>query len=165
MCVCSEVSPPSLHANEEMLEDDSDDEEEMDIGAGLLIPPANVDSAVAQAPPMAPPSVRSDSVSPYADDDFAMFVAQEANEVLPVLDQDSLSSSPTPTPTPSSNDMLTGDNEGHAKSHMQHFGATAFCPPIPLQLSEDAPIAVRMGICCHTLPTLLAFAMLILYLT
>ena len=142
---CSEPSPPSLHANEEMLVDDSD-EEDMDIAVAptsLAVPPAEGDTAVSQAPPTASATARSDSASPYVDDDFAMFVAQEANEVLPVLEQDSLSSSsPTPTPTPSTNDLLTVEGEGVAR--IQHFGITATCPSIPLSLAEDAPLAVSV---------------------
>lgn len=143
MFVCSEGNPPSLHANE-MLVDESEDEEDMDIGGAQLAPPAVGDTAMSQAPPIAPPSIRSDSASPYVDDDgFAMFVAQEANEVLPVLEHDSMSSSsPTPTPTPSTNDLLPGDGESMTRSHVHHFGVTASCPTIPLQLSEEAPSAV-----------------------
>lgn len=142
MYVCSEGNPPSLHANEMLVDESEEDEEDMDVGAALA-PPVEGDTAVSQAPPIAPSSFRSDSASPYVDDDFAMFVAQEANEVVPVLEHDSMSSSsPTPTPTPSANDLLPADGEGVAKSHIHHFGVTASCPAIPLQLSEDAPAAV-----------------------
>ena len=146
------VSPPSLHANEEMLEDDS--EEEMDIGTNSLpLPPqSGLDLTLPQAPSVVPPSACSrDSASPYIDDDFAMFVAQEAHEMMePVLDAEtpSLSPSPTPTPTLSSNDQLLptlyegSDGVRGGSSHIQHFGVTASCPSIPLQLSKEAPNAV-----------------------
>jgi len=130
----------------------------MDVAAAassLAVPPAEGDTAVSQAPPTASATARSDSASPYVDDDFAMFVAQEANEALPVLEQDSLSSSsPTPTPTPSTNDLLTVEGEGVVRSHIQHFGITATCPTIPLQLTEDAPQAVSVGSIDDTLPNL-----------
>ncbi len=138
--VYSEGNPPSLHANEMLVDESEEDEEDMDVGAALA-PPVEGDTAVSQAPPIAPPSFRSDSASPYVDDDFAMFVAQEANEVVPVLEHDLMSSS-SPTPTPA-NDLLPADGEGVAKSHVHHhFGVTSSCPVIPLQLSEDAPAAV-----------------------
>ena len=147
--MCSDGNPPSLHANE-MLVDESEEEEDMDVGpaamdvnTALLAPSAEGDTTVSQAPPIVPPSVRSDSASPYGDDDFAMFVAQEANEALPVLDRGDSMSSSSPTPTPSSNDLGPPDGEGFVRSHVHHFGVTASCPTIPLQLSEDAPAAVR----------------------
>lgn len=148
----SRVSPPSLHANEEMLDEDS--EEEMDVGTNplVLLPPpprSGLDPALPQAPPPLPLSACRDSVSPYVDDDFAMFVAQEAHKVVvPVLDQDAISLSPSPTPTPSSNDLLLpvlyeGLDRARGDSfHTQHFGVTASCPSIPLQLSTEAPNAV-----------------------
>lgn len=106
-----------------------------------------------------PPTNRSNSTSPYADDEsFAMFVAQEANEAVSVLDPEnsSLSPSPTPTPTPLSHVLLppsvsydaflnsSGSSSSSFGAVVQQFGVTASCPPTPLQLNEDAPCAVSL---------------------
>ena len=101
-----------------------------------------------------PPSTRSDSTSPYADDEsFAMFVAQEANETASALDQDnsSLSPSPTPTPdpTPLPNDLLSSHEpllslSGSGLSLVQQFGITSTPHPTPLQPTEETPNAVSL---------------------
>ena len=97
------------------------------------------------------PPTRSDSVSPYADDEsFAIFVAQEANDTTSALDHDNNSSlSPSPTPTPSSNELLLPavSYEGFSSSSstsamVKQFGVTASCPSTPLKLNEGVLNAV-----------------------
>ena len=142
------MSPPSLQSTEVM--EDEDSEEDMDIGT-VSLPnhpsvPGVLNPTPSEATPLLPPPACSNSASPCTDEDFAMFVAQEANKMLPEVDQDSLSTSSTPTPT--SNDLLPPafyEGLGVAKedfAHIQHFGVTASCPSIPMELSKEAPNAV-----------------------
>lgn len=159
----SRASPPSLHAHE-MLDDYSDDDEEEECMESGLAPqqlptPAPTTAALNSDPLQAscssslPPSTRSDSASPYADDDsFAMFVAHEANETASALDPDNSSLSPSPTPTALSNDPLASScssleafinsSGGSSSALVQQFGITAACPPTPMQLNEEAATAV-----------------------
>lgn len=141
-----------------MLDEDSD--EEMDTVVSSQPPPAGEDlptgsgglqssNSSFQPASSLPPSTRSGSASPYADDEsFAMFVAQEANDTASVLEQDISSLSPSPIPTPSSNDLLPSSSyEGAVNISgesvmVQQFGITASCPSTPLQLSMEAKAAV-----------------------
>lgn len=163
------ASPPSLHAHEEML-DDSDEEEEVErmescpapqqqptpAGVPTTVAPTALNSDPLQASCSLPPSTRSNSASPYADDDsFAMFVAQEANETASALDPDNSSLSPSPTPMALSNDPLASScssleafinsSGGSGSALVQQFGITAACPSTPLQLNEEAATAVSAG--------------------
>lgn len=203
---CFRVSPPSLHANEEMLSEDSE-EEEMDrdtptsrdtptiavnngksrgrvivsfdlvlvflctlvCAVSSVLSGPNLSSASIVLSASAPTSVRSDSASPYDgdDDSFADFVAKEALTNA-VGDH---SHSPTPNPTHLSQQSVSSDihallNHIHQQSPapstdlgsahhspapptelgsalVSQFGVTASCPPVPVQLPEGAPQAVR----------------------
>ncbi len=146
--MCCRVSPPSLHANEEMIVDDSEDEMDAETSSQPAPPPGCLHSDLFQATS----STQSEElVSPYADDSFALFVAQEASEPTLVLDQDNSSSScSSPTPTPLSNDLLLLPPPSYEGSSglglmQQEFGITASCPALPLQLNEASPNAVSQS--------------------
>ena len=164
------MSPPSLHANEEI--EDSEDDELMETAAVAGAdsaqsappipppaaiappgPPTNSDPLQASSNSSLPASNRSDTTSPYADDEsFAMFVAQEANETASALEQDSPSLSPSPTPTPTPDpaplpgelllpyDSLALSCSNSALVHQYNIAAS--CHSTPFQLNEAAPTAV-----------------------
>lgn len=124
--------------------------------------PLNSDPLQASSSSSLPPSNRSDSTSPYADDEsFAMFVAQEANETASALTLDpensSLSPSPTPTPTPDPAPLPTDhllpydylSTSGSSSALIQQCSIAASCHPTPFQLTEGAPPAVS---CMPTMP-------------
>lgn len=117
--------------------------------------------AVPAHPPLAdgPTPSRSDSISPYADDDsFASFLAREVHETASALgdDRSSMSRSPTPASSQTSaTDMQTlvsylQNQQGQSSKSqtgsavLKKFGVTASCPPAPVQLPEGALSAVSV---------------------
>ena len=174
---------PSLQANEEMISDEEEEEEERE-GSQLpacIHPPTALPSSSLQAPlaPASPPSsstlpsgsgaelgagpgvgpgsTRSDSASPYPDDEsFASFVAREIHEAASGASDDRSSLSPSPSPTPPDPSCMGADIQAllsQTRSSSSYsspspivtgFGVTANCPPTPVQLPEGAMTAVSV---------------------
>ena len=144
-----------------MLDEDFETEEEGGEGESMesdqqpALPVAEPPTALTSDPLQAscsslPPSTRSGSTSPYADDEsFALFVAQEANDTASALDPDHSSLSPSPIPAAdplassgSSLEAFINSSIGSGSALVQQFGITAACPPTPRQLNEEAATAV-----------------------
>lgn len=107
-----------------------------------------------------PPSIRSNSVSSYPNDDesFASFVAREAHETASTLDDDQSSLSRSPTPLPSSqpdSDIHTLESlirsrpsePSSSSATIQQFGITAQSPVAHMKLLEDSYPAVSVPDC------------------
>ncbi|KAL5478170.1 hypothetical protein EMCRGX_G025062 [Ephydatia muelleri] len=148
---------PSLHANEEFIDDLEDEMDTMTANEasrpgeeGCKLAPGNGHSLSDPSPD------RSDTTSPYPNDDesFASFVAREANSsIAPLIDEDQSSLSRSPSPTASQPD---DDGDGMEPgliftTYVTQFGPTAYSPTHPTVIPDNAPLA-PLDVTLHNFP-------------